>query len=140
MDHTVEFKAFGHPNIKSKHSTTLMITRDNYLTPKGDCIVGIKAEKGIADLQKMVSTAKNTETRIIITLKIKDKEFKITGRGHPELTFNDTNDIVARKSCFIDDRTIMINADKAACDIPKDMVDLLKEEDSPVTVRISINQ
>jgi hypothetical protein len=138
MDYAIEFKAYGHPNIKSTHRTTLMITRDPYLTTRGDCIVGIKAEKGLADLYKMVSAAKNEEARIILTLRVQDKQFKVIGRGHPELTYKDPDDIVTRISSFTDDRTLMINADKASLDIPRDIVNLLKEENTPITVRISI--
>ncbi len=139
MEYAIAFKAYGHPNIKSEHKTTLMITRDTYLTPRGDCIVAIKAESGLTDLdERVVSAAKNEGANIILTLKVRDEEFKVAGKGHPDLTFKDPNDMVVRKSNFIDDRTIMINADKAACDIPLNMVKLLKDMNSTVSIRISV--
>ena len=35
----------GHPFIQCIHNTTIEITKDNYLTKKGTCILGIKASK-----------------------------------------------------------------------------------------------
>ncbi|HIP75502.1 MAG TPA: DUF371 domain-containing protein, partial [Thermococcus paralvinellae] len=37
---------YGHENIKATHKSTLEITKEDFLTPRGDCIICIKADKG----------------------------------------------------------------------------------------------
>ena len=44
MKYQLDFFAFGHPNINPKHKTTLMITKDNLVTTKGDCIVAWQSD------------------------------------------------------------------------------------------------
>ncbi len=61
----------------------------------------------------------------------------VDGRGDPRLTFSHETDLVVRKSGFISDRTLMIHADKSSMDIPRDMVRLLQDPTSRVTVEIS---
>ena len=43
---------YGHPNIRSLHAKTIEITKDEHLTPRGDCIIGVKANKACADLDE----------------------------------------------------------------------------------------
>ena len=45
-----KFYAYSHANVIGSHKTTIEITKDNYLTKKGDCIVGINSSKGCIDL------------------------------------------------------------------------------------------
>ena len=47
------FSAYGNPNVKVTHRTTIMTTKDAHLTQKGDCIAAIKAEKALADLGRI---------------------------------------------------------------------------------------
>ncbi|MHA1410910.1 MAG: DUF371 domain-containing protein, partial [Candidatus Odinarchaeia archaeon] len=44
-----EFKARGHENITATHPTTLEITKDMKLTPRGDCIIAVGSEKALFD-------------------------------------------------------------------------------------------
>ncbi len=39
-----KFSCYGHPNIKATHVKTLEITKDDGLSERGDCIIGIKAD------------------------------------------------------------------------------------------------
>ncbi|MGA7043503.1 MAG: DUF371 domain-containing protein, partial [Nitrososphaeraceae archaeon] len=41
---------YGHANIRSVHPRTIEITKDPNLTLRGDCIVGISANKSCSDL------------------------------------------------------------------------------------------
>ena len=36
--------ARGHPNIRATHKTTLEVTKEKELSPRGDCIIGICAD------------------------------------------------------------------------------------------------
>lgn len=116
------FRAWGHSNIRARHRTTLMVTRDPELTPRGDCIVAVGAEKGLADLNPgLREAARSREARITLTLEAGGYIFTVSGRGDPRLTLTHPSDMVARKSRYICPRTLMIEADKAACDIPEEL-------------------
>lgn len=139
MEYVTQFKAHGHPNITARHETTLMITKDNYLTPRGDCIIAINSEKGFRDFSpEMIKAAQNEKARISLTLTIDSEEFKVEGKGHPELLYRDPNDIVIRKSSYTDSRTLMINADKIAADIPEDIIEKLRDPKTEITIKISV--
>jgi hypothetical protein len=132
------FKARGHPDILSTHHTTLMTTKDKHLTKRGDCIVAVNAEKGLRDLDdELKRAARRRETIISLKLEAGGKEFTVRGKGHPGLTYTDTSDIVVRKSSYVCGRTLMVEADNAACDIPDEFRRVLKTDGVEVTVTIS---
>lgn len=134
------FIARGHPNIMPAHSTTIMVTRDEELTPRGDCVVAVRAEKGLIDLSpKLKEAMKRTDSKIRLVITAGDLAFEVTGRGDPGLILSHPSDIVARKSQYICERTLMIRADKAACDMGEAIVSLLKDADVVVNVTISVD-
>ena len=117
----------GHKHVLSLHEKTLEITKDDDLTPQGDCIVGINSDISCIDLpDKMKKKIQNSKTIIKFTIKIGKNSFKIQGFGSQKLTLKHVSDIVLRKSAFTCSRTIAINCDKASSDIPRDFVRLLQ--------------
>lgn len=115
-----------------------MTTKERHLTKRGDCVVAVNAEKGLLDLDDdLKEAARSGETVISLKLEAGDEEFTVRGRGHPGLTYTDPSDIVARKSGYVCGRTLMVGADKAACDMPDDFKRVLKGEGVEVTVTIS---
>ncbi|MCW4048851.1 MAG: DUF371 domain-containing protein [Candidatus Bathyarchaeota archaeon] len=137
MKQSFSFKARGHSNVKATHKTTVMTTTETHLTPRGNCIVAIAAEKGIIDLPpEFKKAARSHDAEITMTLETGGHVFKVTGKGHPGLTFEHPKDIVTRKSNYICERTLMVGADKAACDIDTDFVAVLAE-DKEITITIT---
>jgi len=137
MRHTVQFKAKGHPNIRSRHKTTLMTTVEPHLTPRGDCIIAVEAETGLAQLPAEIKeAARNPETRITFSLQAGNYVFEATGRGDPELTYIDEIDMVARKSSYTCGRTLMVQCDKAAADIPKELLEVLQDPETVINVQL----
>ena len=137
MMFTTSFKAKGHPNIISTHRTTLMTTRDKHLSKRGDCVVAVNAERGLLDMSEDIKeAARNGETVISLRLEAGGEGFTVKGNGHPGLTYTDPSDIVVRKSGYVCGRTLMVGADKAACDIPDSFIRVLQGE-VEVTVTIS---
>ena len=135
---STSFKAQGHPDILSTHRTTLMTTKDEHLTKRGDCIVAVNAEKALLDLDDDIKeAARSGETVISLKLEAGGEEFTVSGRGHLGLTYTDPSDIVIRKSSYVCGRTLMVEADKAACDIPEDLRRVLSGDRVEVTVTIS---
>lgn len=119
--------AKGHKNIRSGHKTTLEITKEHNLTPKGDCIIAVSADKGLLDLPERFKDKLRDENSILeIIIKSNGIEEKITAGGHPDLELSHPTDMVVRKSNFICSRTLAINSDKAAIDLGRRLIEELR--------------
>ena len=126
MDYTETIHARGHEHVQSAHASTFEVTSDDWLTPAGDCILAIEADRTPADFaDAFVAAAQSHDAHITATLSTDGHSHTITGRGHPDLTFAGDRSAVGRTSDYVDDRTIMVGADGAAADIDRDLVDAL---------------
>ena len=133
-----EIKTKGHKNVLSKHKSTFEITKDRDLTPKGDCIIGVDMDKSLLDFSKeFKDKIANSNTKIKISLDTPNAHDEIIGFGSEELTLTHPTDIVCRKSSFTCNRTLMINANKAAIDLNQDLIEDLKNN-KEMTVKIQI--
>ncbi|MCX8196302.1 MAG: DUF371 domain-containing protein [Acidilobaceae archaeon] len=131
----ITFKARGHPNVRATHRSTLEITKEEHLTPKGDCIVGVSAELSPADLPRELKEAMAGEALIIAVLCVRNICDVVTGRGSPRLELSDERKMVFRKSSYVGPETVMIGADKAAKDLKRELIDLLSRgEELTVTL------
>jgi hypothetical protein len=126
MEFTVRF--MGHRNITAKHRTTLEITKDEEITRKADCIIGVRADKSASDIPDWLKSHLLSGGCVEIELVIGSFFINIHGFGSPNLTLRSKKEIVIRKSSYIDDRTVAIMADKAAIDLPREAVDLLRKD------------
>ncbi|MFC7041579.1 DUF371 domain-containing protein [Halonotius sp. GCM10025705] len=123
MAATETITAHGHEHVQATHESTFEFTSDDWLTPAGDCILGIEADQVPADFDPaFVAAAQSADAEITVIIEVGDHSQTITGRGHPELTFDDDRSMVARTSTYTDDRTVMIDADAAAADIDRELV------------------
>ena len=120
-------KAKGHKNVSATHKTTLEITKENYLTPTGHCIIGIEADKSMTDFSEEFKEKLRNAKKIVVEIEVEGLKEVIVGEGHRDLILNHPTDIVIRKSSYICPRTLMINADKSAKDINREIVKKLKE-------------
>jgi len=128
---SVRFQACGHVNVSGYHRTTVEITTEDFLTQKGTCIIGVRAEKSLKDIPPEIKALVTSEkTKIILRLKVGSFKEEVTGRGDPGLTYLNTVSMVARKSSFACDRTLMIGADKAASDLDRAFVDALRNHNA----------
>jgi len=133
------FTAWGHPNIRAVHRMTLMITKDAKITKRGDCIVAVSACKGLQEMDEGIKNAMRSENaRIKLILDAAGYKVEISGRGDPRLPLSHPTDMVARKSGFISDRTFMLNSDRAAIDIPVQMVKLLQNPKQTIKLTVTI--
>jgi hypothetical protein len=61
----------GHENIRSNHQKTIEITKKSYLTPQGDCIVGVNATSSCADLpQELKDKLKVPDAKITFLIRV----------------------------------------------------------------------
>lgn len=132
-------RARGHVNVSATHASTFEVTSEEFLTPAGDCIVGIEADATPADVPDPFREAcRSDDARITAVLEVRgeaddagdesdhaERTATIAGWGHPDLSFADETSMVFRTSDYVDDRTVMVGADKAAGDLDRDLVNLL---------------
>ncbi len=126
----LEIRAEGHSNIRATHRTTLEITKERYLTPRGDCIVGINAEIGISEIPVEIKEYLSLPNPVTIWLELPEYGLKeeIKAYGNEKLTFTHPTDIVVRKSNYVCGRTIAVKANKSAFDIDREFVELLRDK------------
>ena len=75
----------GHPNVQSLHPRTIEITKDKNLTLKGDCIIGVNANKSCKDLlPKIKEKIKKNNSSIEIELIVEPYSFIIKGSGNED--------------------------------------------------------
>lgn len=119
----------GHENIKATHRTTLEITKDGYISPRADCVVVVGANKSAKDLSdEFKRVARNDSTIIVVEISVGGMKEVITGRGSSKLTFTDEKSMVVRKSDFTCGRTLAVRSDKAAADLNRRLVELLRSQ------------
>jgi len=135
-----EIIAYGHPNITAKHKTTLEITKAEHMERIADCIIAIRANKACKDLNEELKNSLKKGKKVEITIEAEGVEDKIVAYGSSELKLNHLEDIVIRKSGFIDDRTLAINADKVACDLKKELVQKLTNPKTKIKIIIEVNE
>ncbi len=115
--------ATGHENVLAEHSSTFEVTTEDFLTEAGDCILAIEADRAPADFDAaFVEAAQDETATITATFEAAGQTVKITGRGDSRLTFENEVSLVGRTSEYVDDRTIMVEADAAAADLDRNFV------------------
>ncbi len=115
-----------------------MVTTDEHLSKEGDCILAVRAEKGLDDLlPDLKEIIRNEEAEVVFIMEASGQKLVVRGRGHPGLTLTSPSDMVIRKSSFICDRTLMIKADIAASNIPSEFFQLLRGHNREIHITIS---
>jgi hypothetical protein len=133
-----EIVAYGHPNITATHTATIEITKSKEMSKEADCIIGVGANKGCKDLSKEFKDALKAGRKVEITLEAEGVSDKINAYGSPALNLTNPEDIVVRKSDFIDGRTLAILADKAANDLKQDLVEKLRNPKTEIKMTLEI--
>lgn len=132
--------AFGHSNIQAVHPSTLMFTKERHLTKAGDCIVGVAADKAAADLnQTFKDTLRKPNAKLTLIINADGLTEQINASGSPKLILSHPTDIVIRKSGYISDRTLAINADKSANDLSRELAEKLKNPKQKITISLIIH-
>ncbi|MFC6753998.1 DUF371 domain-containing protein [Halorubrum tibetense] len=136
----------GHENVTAEHVSTFELTTDDWLTPAGDCILAVDADRTPRDFDPAFREAcQDPDATITATITVDPApgggslSATITGRGDPGLTLLDGRSMVGRTSGYTDDeRTILVDADAAAADLDRDLVGALTNPDAKVTLELSV--
>ncbi|WP_128905503.1 DUF371 domain-containing protein [Halorubrum amylolyticum] len=145
-------RAVGHEHVTAEHASTVELTTDDWLTPAGDCIVGVEADRAPRDFSpEFRESCQDSGATITARFAVGDPgddgvdsddpshvdEF--VGRGDPDLALLDDRSMVGRTSDYTDDeRTIFVDGDGAAADLDRDLVDALAEG-APLTLRLEVD-
>lgn len=125
----IMFHAWGHRNISAEHKTTIEFTKDEEVTPSGDCIVGVAADFDAVRLREFVKRY----PRMKVTMRTGALSEVVHARVNPD--FDDDHEIVIRMGAHASPRTFGVRADKAAAHFDREFVRALKTG-SPMEVDI----
>ena len=132
-------QAQGHPNVSGTHKMTFEITRDSELSKRGDCVIGVSANKGASDLSFAFKEAcRRKGAKIIVRLEAEGIVETIHGLGDRNLTFSHPTEVVGRKSSYTSERTIMVGADKAASDLDRALIAALTSPRTELNVLLIV--
>lgn len=110
--------------MRATHKTTLEITKDDFLTMRGDCILAIRSEKGLSDIRREMEAQRGKDIKVF--LRAEGEADCVKGFVHPTLTFESKTTIIFRKSDFTSERTAAVLCNKAACDINRRLVEKMR--------------
>jgi len=134
-----EVTFWGHPNVRSLHGKTIEITKDDHLTFRGDCILGVRASKACSDLDETLRHRLcSNDAMVKIELMVCSESFVISGKGDERFTLKNPHDIVIRKSSFVCPRTMSIKCNRASSEVPRKMVGLLQNNHTKGIFRITV--
>jgi len=129
----------GHPQVRSLHRTTIEVTTEAHLTERGDCIVGVAAERGCAGLSDGLKSAlRSAGARVKIRISAGGESFEFEAEGDPGLQLSHHEDIVIRRSRFLSDRTLAVGASASAADLPRPLVSMLKNPSTAGLLEIEV--
>lgn len=129
--------ARGHPNIRATHKTTFEVTKEPDLAPRGDCIIGVAANKSPADFSReFKESLRNHSSILLIVLEAGDMRDVVVAHGHPSLLLSDPKKLIVRRSDFIEPATIGIHATKAAANLRRNLVAVLKDPSVELVVHL----
>ncbi len=123
----ISFICFGHKNILGTQRNTLEFTKDKELTLDGDCIIGVNSDFRLEEIKRL-------KGKIIVKIKVNDLIEEVECEVNPE--FNDDEEIVIRRTEFLSGRTLGIRANKAAIDLNREMMELMKNPSQKMEVFI----
>ncbi|MEJ2126838.1 MAG: DUF371 domain-containing protein [Candidatus Bathyarchaeota archaeon] len=136
---TVVFFAKGHKNVLSTHKTTFEVTKETELSKRGNCIIAVESTMGAIDLpDEFKKAAQKENSKITITIEVGNQKETTIGKGNPKLQFTHPTDLVVRKSKFVCNRTLAIEANKASIDFSQKLVKKLQNPNQKVKFTLTV--
>jgi hypothetical protein len=129
--------ACGHENVRATHGTTLEITKEHRLSKSGACIIAVSATKALADLSSSFKKImREDEAELTVIIEAGKNVDLLSARGSSRLVLTHLSDLVIRKSDYVCSRTLAIKADKAACDLSRNIVAELRNPQQRVKITL----
>jgi len=139
MEVTEIILGYGHENIQATHKTTFEITKEAQLSRRGDCIIAVSANKTMTDFSsEFKENLRKEKAKIMILIEAGDAAEVVNAFGSPRLILTHCTDMVVRKSNYICNRTLAIQADKAACDLSRKLAEKLRNPKQKVKITLTV--
>ncbi|HKW05132.1 MAG TPA: DUF371 domain-containing protein [Nitrososphaerales archaeon] len=132
-----EIEFFGHKNILGLHQNTIEITKDEEISKRADCIIGVRASKACSEFSVRLQDLIRRGSKIKFQIVAGDESFSFEGMGSPDLRLSDERELVLRRSYFISDRTGAIRCSAGARDIPRPIIRFLQDGSAKGILKIS---
>ena len=130
---------YGHANIQATHETTLEFTKDKHLSKAGDCIIAVAADKALADLSpQFKDSLRKPNAKLTLLIEAGGIQAQVQAHGTQQLSLTHSTDAVLRKSDYVCSRTLAVSADKAANDLPRALVEKLKNPQQQVKITLTV--
>lgn len=131
--------ARGHRNVQLTHKSTIEITKDSELSRRGDCVIAVSADKALADLSpQFKKNLRRENSKLTMLIEAGDITEIVNACGNPRLILSHPTDMVVRKSNYICSRTLAIEADKAAYDLSRELVESLKNTEQRISIMLTV--
>lgn len=119
--------AHGHEHVQATHQSTAELTSDEWLTPAGDCIVGVSVDSTPSEFPDELRTDLQDPTMTVeLEIAAAGTIDRIIGRGDQGITATNDRSMVARTSTYTDDRTILVDGNAAAADLDRTLINHLQ--------------
>ena len=139
MEITEIIKAKGHKNIRATHKTTFEITKERNITPRGDCIIAVSADKALKDLNTEFKQAlRNQKAKLTIIIQAGEIFEIVKASGDEKLMLSHPTSMVIRKSSYICNRTLAVKANKAAIDLSRKLIKELQNPNQTVEIKLKV--
>jgi len=130
--------AWGHPDITATDDMKIEITKEERLLNDKNSIIAVKANKSCKDLDELFKDYLKFGKKIKITISVDGIQDTIKTFGSPALELTNKKNIVIIRSDFINSKTLGILADKAACDLKKELISKLKKSNRKVKIELEV--
>ncbi|MGI0078196.1 MAG: DUF371 domain-containing protein [Nitrososphaerales archaeon] len=131
---TICFK--GHSNILGLHRNTIEVTKEEEISRRADCIIGVRATKACSDLSSALRQHIQRGGYLRFEIIVEEERFAFRGEGSHNLDLTNDRELVLRRSEFASERTGAIKCDVAAIDIPRSIVKKLQSPNSNGKLKI----
>lgn len=139
MEITEVIRCRGHENVRALHKSTFEITKETELSPKGDCIIAVGADKGAADLSpEFRELMGRSGTRLTAVFSAGGISATVSADGGEGICLTHPTDLVWRRSSFVCPRTIGIFSDSTAAQLPRELIEVLKTG-AEMTVTLTVS-
>jgi len=117
----------GHRNVLGTHPNTIELTREEEISTRADCIIGVSCDKACAQLNPLMKRHIQGCGGLRFELRVGQTSFDFQGSGTKGLTLDDPLEFVVRKSYFESPRTAAIRCNAAAIDIPRHLIQMMRD-------------
>ena len=128
MEARERIRCRGHPVVAGTHPTTFEVTTEGRLTRQGDCIIGVRADRGAGGLSPEFRRVLADDRAVLLTrLTAGGHTGEVRGWGSSNMTLTHPTDLVWRRSSYVCSRTVAIHCDQTAATLPREIIRALRE-------------